>query len=132
MLTGIGAIGLAVALMASGVGIAAGFGVAVKTVAILGGTTAVVGVAGAAIAHASEKITDFSKVMESLKEMQKCLVAIEQQQAIVKGKHGWLTAAGVRDLEQEKMIVSDMKVEFTDALNKTQVEVDKGFNIIKF
>ncbi|CAF1558259.1 unnamed protein product [Didymodactylos carnosus] len=132
MLAGVCGIGAAVALIATGVGAAAGFGVAVKTVAVVGATTAVVGGAGAAIAHASEKVTDFGKVMENLKEMRKCLVAIEQQQAVVKGKHGWLSAAGERDPEQEKRIVSDMKAEFTDALNKTQVEVDKGFNIIKF
>jgi hypothetical protein len=132
MLAGVCGIGAAVALIATGIGAVAGFSVAVKTAAVVGATTAVVGGAGAAIAHATEKVTDFGKVMENLKEMRKCLVAIEQQQADVKGKHGWLSAAGERDPEQEKMIVSDMKAEFTDALNKTQVELNKGFNIIKF
>ena len=132
MLTGVFAIGVTGALVASGIGIAAGFGVAVKTALVLGGTAAAVGGAGAAMAHAAEKATDFGKVMENLKEMQHCLVAIEQQQASLKGKHGWLAAAGVRDPEQEETIVNDMKIEFSNALNKTQDELNKGFNIIKF
>lgn len=132
MLAGMCAIGAAVALIATGVGAAAGFGLTVKAVAGVSATAAAIGGVGAAIAHATEKVTDFGKVMENLKEMRKCLVAIEQQQADVKGKHGGLSALGKRDPEQEKMIVSDMKVEFTNALNKTQVEVDKGFNMIKF
>jgi hypothetical protein len=126
------ALGVAIVIIGTGVGAVLAVSAAtVKTIAVIGGTTALIGASGAAIAHAAQKVTDFGQVMDNLQRIRDCLVIIAREQSALKGTHEGLNNLGGRSAEQEKRIVNDMTVEFTAILKSTQVEVTKGFDILK-
>lgn len=126
------ALGVGILLIGTGIGAFLAVGAAtLKVIATVGATAAIIGGAGAGYAHATIKLSDFGQVMDSLQKIRDCLVVIAQEQSDLKGKRESLNNLRGRSTEQETMIVNDMKKEFTDTLNKTQVEVTKGFNILK-
>lgn len=131
MFTGVGLLGTAVLLIGTGVGATIGFGVAAKTLMFLGGTAMAVGATGTVLAYSAIRITDFGQVISNLQKMRECLLTISQEQSNMQGKHGCLASLSGHSAEMQKKIISDMKTEFTAILNKTQVEVNKGFDILK-
>lgn len=131
-MAGIFALGAAIVLIGTGVGAVLGASAAIlKTIVTIGGATVLVGAGGAVVAHIAHKSTDFAQVIDNLKKIKNCLVVIAQEQSGLKGKHEGLNNLGVRSAEQEKTIVKDMAAQFTATLQTTQVEVNKGFEILK-
>lgn len=126
------ALGVGIILIGSGVGAVLAVSAAtLKTIVTVGATTAIIGGAAAGYAHAAIRVSDFGQVMETLKHIRECLVIIAQEQADLKGKREALNSLRGRSAEQETRILNDMRKEFTDILNKTQTEVNKGFAILK-
>ena len=131
ILTGVCLLGTAVLLIGTGWGAAVGFGLAAQTMVVLGATAMTVGAAGTILACSATRITDFGQVTSSLQKMRECLLTISQEQNNMQGMHGGLANLSGHSAEMQKQIVSDMKIEFTAILQKTQAEVNKGFDILK-
>jgi len=131
IMLGVGLLGTAVLLIGTGVGATIGFGLAAKTMMALGATAMTVGAAGTILACSATRITDFGQVIRNLQKMRECLLTISQEQNNMQGTHGGLANLSGHSAQMQKQIVSDMKTELTAILNKTQVEVNNGFDILK-
>lgn len=119
------------ALIATGVGAWAGFGVITKGVSVLGLSAALVGGAGVAYAHHAMNVSDIGKILKTLDKIQSCLADIAQEQAKIRGKRDQIGGFSARSQEQEKRIVADQRNELLGILDRTQTAVNEGFELLK-
>lgn len=126
------ALGVGILLIGTAVGaVLAASAATLKVIATVGAATAIIGGAAAGYAQAAINVSDFGQIMDNLKKIRTCLIVISQEQSDLKGQRESLNNLRGRSAQQEMAIVTDMKTAFTDILNKTQVEVSKGFDILK-
>lgn len=125
------AFGVGVALIATGVGAWAGFGVGTQGVIMLGLAASFVGGAGAAYAHHAMNQSDIGKILKTLDKIQSCLSDIAQEQSKIRGKHQGLGALGARSSENEKRILQHQQKDILDILDRAQYAVNEGFQILK-
>lgn len=114
----LGVTGLAasVLLIGTGVGAAVGFTAAVKSVLLISGATAIVGLTAAGIAQAAQKLSSFEQVIKNLNEIKQLLSQLSQRYSMIRGMRGELRM--------------NEKFAFIDILKEAKLEVDKGFAIL--
>jgi hypothetical protein len=88
----------------------------VKAILIISGATTIPGLAAASIAEAAQKLAVFEQVIDNLKEIKKVLSQLSKRFGMIDGMQGELRM--------------DDRDEFLQLLKHTQIEVDRGFEIL--
>lgn len=118
---GLGVVGIsaAVLIMATGVGVTIGFTAAVKGVLAITGSIGVIGLGGAIVAQAAQSLTIFQQVIDNLRNIEKVLVNLSENYAKQEG------------YAEDLSVDDSTKQEFLDLLKAAEVEVKKGFDVLR-
>ena len=116
---GVLGISACVLVVATGVGAYVGFTGAVKGILTISGSVAAGSVTAAIVAQAAQNLTVFQQVIDNLKKIEQILVNLSENYAKQEG------------YAEDLSIEDSTKQEFLDLLQAAEIEVKKGFEILK-